>query len=78
VAYSLFCTDAPIPSRKMPDRCRVVPIDSNSLGDAIDEACRLMSDGIIVWKLVGSDGFRMERSDFETEHLRRRGARVQT
>jgi len=38
------------------------------------EACRLMSNGVIVWKLQGADGFRMERSDIETECLRRQGS----
>jgi hypothetical protein len=74
MTYSLFCTDAPTPSEKMPDDCRVVPVNSDSMGAAIKEACRLIADGIIVWKIKGSDGFIMERSDIETECLRRQGA----
>jgi hypothetical protein len=55
----------------MPDRHRVVAVDSDSMGAAIKEACRLIGDGTIVWKLKGSDGFVMERRDIETECLRR-------
>jgi len=75
MSYSLFCTDAPTASKKMPERYRLVPVDSNSLGAAIDTACRLIDDGVIVWKIKG-DGFVMERSDIETERLRRQGAAV--
>jgi hypothetical protein len=74
MSYSLFCTDALIPSQKMPDLCRVVPVDS--MGAAIRAACGLIAEGVIVWKVQGADGFIMERSDIETECLRRRGILV--
>jgi hypothetical protein len=76
MSYSLFCTDAPTPSRKMPEHYRVVPVDSDSLGAAINAACRLIDAGVTVWKLLGAGGFRMERSDIEIERLRRQGAKV--
>jgi hypothetical protein len=72
--YSLFCSDAAAQSEKMPARHRVVPVNPDSMGAAISEACRLIGDGIIVWKLVGSDGFTMERRDIEAEYLRRRAS----
>jgi hypothetical protein len=75
VPYLLFCTDEVIPPRKMPDHCRVVPVNSDSIGAALMEACRLMSDGVIVWKLQGADAFRMERSDIEIECLIERVSR---
>jgi hypothetical protein len=71
VAYELFCTDTPPSAKRMPERYRVVPVDSDSLGAAINAACRLIDDGVTVWKLLGSAGFRMERSDIEAERLRR-------
>jgi hypothetical protein len=74
MTYSLFCTDARIESK--PDHYRVVSVDSASMGAAIKEACRLIGAGLIVWKLKGADGFTMERSDIETECLRRRGVLV--
>jgi hypothetical protein len=43
------------------------------MGAAIKAACRLISDGVIVWKIRGSDGFIMERSDIEIEFQRRQG-----
>ena len=64
--YVLFCTDVPIPSDKTPDLRRVVSMNLDSMGAAIKEACRLISDGVIVWKIRGPDGFIMERSDIET------------
>jgi hypothetical protein len=73
VTYSLFCTDTPTPSDKMPDLCRLVSLNSDSMSAAIKAACRLVSNGTIVWKIKGSDGFIMERSDIETEFLRRQG-----
>ena len=75
VSFVLRCTDSPSPSRKIPDRCREVPVESNSLGAAISAACRLIDDGVIVWKIKGH-GFVMERSDIETERLRRQGAEI--
>lgn len=53
--------------------CRVVSVNLDSIGAALKEACRLMSDGVIVWKLQGTDGFRMERTDIEIECARRQG-----
>ncbi len=74
--YSLFCTDSATPPEKAPGACRVVPVDSDSLGVAINAACRLIDAGVTVWKLLGATGFRMERSDIEIERLRRQGAKV--
>ena len=76
MTYSLFCTDAVTPSEKMPGAYRVVPVDSDSLGAAINAACRLIDGGATVWKLLSATGFRMERSDIEIERLRRQGANV--
>jgi hypothetical protein len=73
VAYELFCTDVPIRSERMPDHYRVVTVNSHSMGPAIDAACRLIADGVIVWKIKGQDGFIMERPDIETECRRRQG-----
>ena len=73
VSFVLLCTETPTPAKKMPEPHRVVPVESNSIGDAINAACRLIDDGVVVWKIKG-DGFVMERSDIETERLRRRGA----
>jgi hypothetical protein len=72
VAYEIFCTEVPVPSGKYRDRCQIVT--SDSLGAAIRAACKLITDGVIVWKLKGSDGFTMERNDIEIERLRRLGS----
>ena len=74
MAYELFCTDTS--GKGVPERHRVVRVDSDSIGAAISAACRLIDDGVTVWKLLGSAGFRMERSNIETERLRRQGAKV--
>ncbi len=76
VSFVLLCTDPPTSSKKMPERCREVAVESNSIGAAISTACRLIDDGVIVWRLLGATGFRMERGDVETERLRRPGAAV--
>lgn len=75
MTYSLFCTDASTQLEKMPSLCRVIPVNSDSMGAAINEACRLIGDGVIVWQIKGSDGFMMERSDIEAERLRRQKAK---
>jgi hypothetical protein len=72
VNYSLFCTEVPTPRGKMPDLGRVVPVKSESMGAAIEAACKLMNGGAIVWQIKGTDGFKMERRDIETEYLRRK------
>jgi hypothetical protein len=74
VTYSLFCTDVSTRLKKMPDLHRMV--SANSMGAAVKAACRLVSNGVIVWKIKGPDGFMMERSDIETECLRRQEIRV--
>jgi hypothetical protein len=71
MSYQLFCSDEITPFNKMPDRHRVVTVNSELMGVAIKTACRLVSEGVIVWKILGADGFRMERSDIETEFQRR-------
>jgi hypothetical protein len=59
VTYSIFCTGVPI------------PVKCDSMGSAIETACKLINGGSIVWQIKGSDGFLMERSDIEGECLRR-------
>jgi hypothetical protein len=54
----------------MPGSYREIVVDS--LAAAINAACSLISDGVIVWRLSGSEGFRMERQDIEIERARRR------
>jgi hypothetical protein len=74
--YVLFCADVPNPSDKTPDLRRVVSVNLDSMGGAIKTACELLSDGVIVWQIKGSDGFIMERRDIETEFLRRQGVQI--
>jgi len=71
MTFSLFCTKTSTQSEKMPDLGRVMPVHLDSMGAAIREAIRLIGDGLIVWRIEGLDGFMMERSDIETERLRR-------
>jgi hypothetical protein len=71
VSYVLLCSDAPSLSKKTPLHCREVLVNSHSLGAAIDAACELIARGVTVWKLMGSDGFTMERTDIEIERVRR-------
>jgi hypothetical protein len=70
VSYVLFCTDAPSDSQKTPASSREILVDS--LAAAINAACSLSGDGVIVWRVLGSEGFRMERQDIEIERARRR------
>jgi hypothetical protein len=70
VNFVLFCTDAPGDSQKIPGSYREILVDS--LAAAINAACTLISDGVIVWRVLGSEGFRMERQDIEIERARRR------
>jgi len=71
MSFSLFCTNASTQSEKVPDLSRVVPLNLDSMGAAITEAIKLIGNGVIVWRIKGLDGFVMERSDIETERLRR-------
>ena len=76
VAYKIFFTSEPAHSQRNPDQYRVAPVDSDSMGAAIDAACRLIRDGVIVWKIRGQNGFAMERADIEAECRRRQAAHV--
>ncbi len=73
--YLLFCADASTPSGKMPDLSRLVPVKFDSLGEAINAACKLISAGAVVWQIKGAEGFMMERGDIELEFWRRRDAK---
>jgi hypothetical protein len=59
VTYTIFCHESPI------------SIKYDSMGAAIDAACDLIDKGVVVWRIKGSEGFFMERSDIEIERLRR-------
>ena len=76
VAYKIFFSSEPTRSQRSPDQYRVAPVDSDSMGAAIDAACRLICDGVIVWKISGQNGFTMERPDIEAECQRRHAARA--
>jgi len=69
--YLLFCADVAPQSEKMPHLNPVVPVQSDSMGTAINAACSLIGDGVVVWKIKGPNGFTMERRDIETECQRR-------
>jgi hypothetical protein len=62
--------DEPSKSKKMPGYCRTVALGSVSMRSAIDAACRPFGDGVIIWKLVGADGFTMERREIENPRRR--------
>jgi hypothetical protein len=59
VTYSVVCADQTVPQK------------FESMATAITEACKLVSGGVVVMRINGSDGFLMERSDIEIECLRR-------
>ncbi len=42
MAYELFCTDTPPAAKRIPEHHRVVRVDSESIGVAINAACRLI------------------------------------
>jgi hypothetical protein len=74
--YLLYCIDVATQSEKMPHLDPVVPVQSDSMGTAINAACTLINDGVTVWKIKGPNGFMMERRDIESECLRRHGAQA--
>ena len=59
MAYVIFCVNAPIPT------------ECDSMGEAINAACKLIQGGRVVTQIKGTDGFVMERSDIENECSRR-------
>jgi hypothetical protein len=76
--YLLYCVDVATQSDKMPNLNPVLPVQSESMGAAINTACTLILDGVVVWKIKGPHGFMMERRDIETECLRRHGAQLKS
>jgi hypothetical protein len=74
--YLLFCADVATQSEKMPRVNSVVPVNCESMGEAINAACTLITDGVTVVKMKGPHGFVMERRDIETECLRRQSGEL--
>jgi hypothetical protein len=62
VTFSVFCAELP------------TPVTFDSLGAAINAACKFAKEGAIVYEIRGTAGFAMERSDIEIECLRRKAA----
>jgi hypothetical protein len=69
MAYSLFY--APTPSVKMPDRSDLISVEFDSMGAALNGACKLIREGASVWQIHGYFGHLMERGDIEIECDRR-------
>lgn len=57
--YSIYCSDS------------LNPLTLDSMGASIEAACRMIQSGKIVLRIVGSQGFLMERGDIELECSRR-------
>jgi hypothetical protein len=62
VTFSVFCAELP------------TPVTFDSLGAAINAACKFAMEGAIVYEIRGAAGFAMERSDIEIECSRRKAA----
>jgi hypothetical protein len=61
--YSIYCSDI------------FTPLKFDSMGASIEAACRMIQGGKVVLRIVGSEGFLMERGDIEEECSRRAGMR---
>ena len=57
--FSVFCAELP------------TPVTFDSLGAAINAACKFAKEGAVVHGIKGTGGFAMERSDIEIECSRR-------
>jgi len=57
--YLIYCVDVPTPTK------------CDSMGEAINAACKLIRSGTVVLQIKGTDGFVMERGDIAFECLRR-------
>jgi hypothetical protein len=65
MTFSVFCAELS------------APVTFDSLGAAINAACKFTKEGAIVYEIKGVGGFAMERSDIEIECLRRNaGTRI--
>jgi len=71
MTYELFYTEASIPQSAISPLHRRTLMNSESMGAAITAACSLIRKGAVVWQIIGSEGFMMERGDVETEYRRR-------
>ncbi len=60
MTFSVFCAELP------------TPVTFDSLGAAINAACKFAKEGAIVYEIKGVGGFAMERRDIEIECLRRK------
>jgi hypothetical protein len=66
--YLLYATSW---SAKMPDRSDLISVEFDSMGAALNAACKLSRDGASVWQINKPHGPMMERGDIEIERFRR-------
>ncbi len=60
MTFSVFCAERP------------TPVTFDSVGAAINAACKFANEGAMVPGIKGAGGFAMERSDIEIECSRRK------
>jgi len=63
--YNVFYTDKPLPADSKPDFAMMLPLRFASKDEALLKSFKLIFSGAIVWKIEGSEGFRLERAEIE-------------
>lgn len=66
--YNIFYTDRPLPAGAEPDFTFFIPLNFVSRDDALHKAFKLIHSGAIVWKIVGPEGFYLDRAEVEKQY----------
>ena len=66
MAYKVYYTDVPLPvGQAEPNYAVLIPFVENTESAALDKARKILDRQAIVWRIVGPDGFRIDRADIE-------------
>lgn len=66
--FKLYYTDVPLVSAAEPDLSLIVPLEFGTPEEALDRAFKMIDRGIIVWRIDGPEGFRLNRAEIERKY----------
>ncbi len=66
--FKLYYTDMPLVPAAEPDLSLILPLEFATAEEALEEAFKLMDRKVIVWRIDGPEGFRLNRAEIERRY----------
>jgi hypothetical protein len=63
MSYKIYYTDQPLAATHLPHLEALVPIECDSAETALTRAAALLAQHCDVWRIVGPDGYLLQRAD---------------